>query len=135
MLARRTASYRAWLEGYAQQHGVPILAPPKGARKEEFVAPYYRAFTGEQGVVVILKSCTPGGAGPTYSDPRIHETGIPYGADAGTEVGSYEWCREPVQELDPESHEHPVLRHRIVRRARLLDFALRTPRQRLAIRR
>ena len=56
-------------------------------------------------------------------------------ADAGTEVGFYQWCREPVQELDPESREHPVLRHRSVRRARLLDFVLRTPRQRPAIRR
>ena len=56
VLARRTASYRAWLESYAEQHGVPILTAPKGARKEEFVAPYYRAFKGEQGVVVILKS-------------------------------------------------------------------------------
>ena len=56
VLARRTASYRAWLESYAEQHGVPILTAPKGARKEEFVAPYYRAFQGEKGVVVILKS-------------------------------------------------------------------------------
>lgn len=56
VLARRTASYRAWLESYAEQHGVPILTAPKGARKEEFVAPYYRAFKGEKGVVVILKS-------------------------------------------------------------------------------
>jgi len=67
VLARRTASYRAWLESYAEQQGIPILTAPKGARKEEFVAPYYRAFRGECGVVVILKSCTPGGAGPTYS--------------------------------------------------------------------
>ena len=28
----------------------------EGARKEEFVAPYYGAFKGEKGVVVILKS-------------------------------------------------------------------------------
>ena len=56
VLARRTASYRAWLESYAEQQGIPILTAPKGARKEEFVAPYYRAFKGEKGVVVILKS-------------------------------------------------------------------------------
>ena len=55
VLARRTASYRAWLESYAEQQGIPILTAPKGARKEEFVAPYYRAFKGEKGVVVILK--------------------------------------------------------------------------------
>ena len=34
---------------------------------------------------------------PAVPDPRIHETGLPYGADAGTEVGFYEWCRELVQ--------------------------------------
>ena len=56
VLARRTASYRAWLESYAEQQGIPILTAPKGARKEEFVGPYYRAFKGEKGVVVILKS-------------------------------------------------------------------------------
>ena len=56
VLARRTASYRAWLESYAEQQGIPILTAPKGARKEEFVGPYYRAFNGEKGVVVILKS-------------------------------------------------------------------------------
>ena len=56
VLARRTASYRALLESYAEQQAIPILTAPKGARKEEFVAPYYRAFRGEKGVVVILKS-------------------------------------------------------------------------------
>ena len=56
MLARRTASYRAWLESYAEQHAIPLLTAPKGARKEEFVASYYHAFKGEKGVVVILKS-------------------------------------------------------------------------------
>ena len=56
VLARRTASYRTWLESYAEQQGIPLLTAPKGARKEEFVAPYYRAFKGEKGVVVILKS-------------------------------------------------------------------------------
>ena len=56
LLARRTASYRAWLESSAERHRIPILSAPKGVRKEDFVAPYYRAFRGEQGVVVILKS-------------------------------------------------------------------------------
>ena len=56
LLARRTASYRAWLERSAEQHGIPMLSAPKGVRKEEFVAPYYRAFRGEEGVVVVLKS-------------------------------------------------------------------------------
>ena len=49
VLARRTASYRAWLESYAEQQGIPILTAPKGARKEEFVAPYYRSLPAVQG--------------------------------------------------------------------------------------
>ena len=80
LLARRTASYRAWLESSAEQHGIPILSAPKGVRKEDFVAPYYRAFRGEEGVVVILKSMEqsatfisyePRHAAPSGDDYRI----------------------------------------------------------------
>ena len=56
VLARRTSSYRSWLESFTEQHRIPILTAPKGVRKEEVVAPYYREFQGDHGVVVILKS-------------------------------------------------------------------------------
>lgn len=56
VLSSRTQHYRKWLDGYAAQRGITILSAPKGTRKEEFVAPYYRRFGGDEGVVVILKS-------------------------------------------------------------------------------
>ncbi|MDE2811712.1 MAG: hypothetical protein OXM01_01730 [Gemmatimonadota bacterium] len=56
VLARRTATYRRWLESYTEQHRIPLLTAPKGVRKEEVVAPYYRSFKPDAGVVVILKS-------------------------------------------------------------------------------
>ena len=56
VLASRTTDYRKWLDGYAAQRAIPILSAPKGARKEEVVAPFYRHFRGDEGVVVILKS-------------------------------------------------------------------------------
>ena len=56
VLAQRTATYRRWLERYTEQHRIPLLTAPKGVRKEEVVAPYYRSFKDDTGVVVILKS-------------------------------------------------------------------------------
>ncbi len=56
VLASRTKQYRKWVDSYAAQRGIPILSPPKGARKDEFVKPFYRRFRGDEGVVVILKS-------------------------------------------------------------------------------
>ncbi len=56
VLASRTKHYRTWVDSYAAHRGIPILSPPKGARKDEFVKPFYRRFRGDEGVVVILKS-------------------------------------------------------------------------------
>ena len=56
VLARRTATYRRWLDSYTEQHRVTVLTAPKGVRKEQVVAPYYRSFKADAGVVVILKS-------------------------------------------------------------------------------
>ena len=56
VLARRTATYRRWLDSYTEQHRIPVLTAPKGVRKEQVVAPYYRSFQTEEGVVVVLKS-------------------------------------------------------------------------------
>src|SRR5688572_33210349 len=44
VLASRTEPYRAWVQQYSAAHGVPLLAAPKGERKEDVVAPYYRPF-------------------------------------------------------------------------------------------
>ena len=56
VLARRTATHRRWLDSFTEQQRIPILTAPKGVRKEEVVAPYYRSFKADAGVVVILKS-------------------------------------------------------------------------------
>ena len=56
VLARRTAAYRRWLDSFTEQHRIPLLTAPKGVRKEQVVAPYYRSFKAEEGVVVVLKS-------------------------------------------------------------------------------
>ena len=56
VLARRTTSYRRWLESFTEQRGIPSLTAPKGVRKEEVVAPYYRSYQADAGVVVVLKS-------------------------------------------------------------------------------
>src|SRR5438876_3884369 len=48
VLASRTGPYRAWLSRYAEAAGIPLLAAPKGVRKEPVVAPYYRRLKGEE---------------------------------------------------------------------------------------
>ena len=48
VLASRTGPYRAWLTGYAEEQGIPVLAAPKGVRKETVVAPYYQQLTGRR---------------------------------------------------------------------------------------
>ena len=66
VLASRTNDYRTWVKGYAAKRGIPILAAPKGVRKENFVLPYYRRFRQRrqpEGVVVILTSLE---QGPTF---------------------------------------------------------------------
>src|SRR5687768_13472878 len=51
VLLSRTAPYRAWVTRYAAEHGIPMVAAPKGQRKEDVVAPYYRQFRAAEGVV------------------------------------------------------------------------------------
>src|SRR5690349_9285149 len=40
VLARRTREYRAWVEGYARNHKIPILKAEKGVSKEHLVRPH-----------------------------------------------------------------------------------------------
>ncbi len=48
----RTAPYRAWVAWYAQEQGIPLVPAPRGVRKEEVVAPYYRRFKRAEGAAV-----------------------------------------------------------------------------------
>jgi hypothetical protein len=59
VLASRTEAYRAWMTAYADGEGVPVLAAPKGARKEEVVQPHYerlRRRGATEGIACILCS-------------------------------------------------------------------------------
>jgi hypothetical protein len=40
VLAKRTSEYRAWVEGYARNHRIPVLKAEKGVSKEDVVRPY-----------------------------------------------------------------------------------------------
>ena len=44
VLTSRTAPYRAWVARYAAEHAIPLVAAPKGPRKEDVATPYSRRF-------------------------------------------------------------------------------------------
>jgi hypothetical protein len=74
VLMSRTAPYRAWVTRYAAEHAIPLVAAPKGQRKEDVVAPYYRGFQGTEGVVAILSSTESGRTFVSYT-PRYPPSG------------------------------------------------------------
>ena len=78
VLARRTATYRRWLDSYTEQHGITVLTAPKGVRKEQVVAPYYRSFKAEEGVVVVLKSMEQSSTIISYEPRRTPPSGDDY---------------------------------------------------------
>jgi len=74
VLLSRTAPYRAWVTRYAAEHVIPLIAAPKGQRKEEVVAPYYRQFKRAEGIAVILTSTESGRTFVSYT-PRYPPSG------------------------------------------------------------
>jgi hypothetical protein len=74
VLTSRTAPYRAWVARYAAEHAIPLVAAPKGQRKEDVVAPYYRRFRATEGVVAILTSTESGRTFVSYT-PRYPPSG------------------------------------------------------------
>ena len=78
VLAERTERYRKWVVGYASKRGIAIVGAPKGVRKDEFVAPDYRRFRQEQGVVVILRSMEQGPTFVSYEPRRPAPSGPNY---------------------------------------------------------
>jgi hypothetical protein len=74
VLMSRTAPYRAWVNRFAQEHGIPLLAAPTGERKEDVVAPYYRRFREAEGLVCILTSTEQGRTFVSYT-PRYAPSG------------------------------------------------------------
>jgi hypothetical protein len=74
VLMSRTAPYRAWVTRFAAGHAIPLVAAPKGQRKEDVVAPYYRRFRAAEGVVAILTSTESGRTFVSYT-PRYSPSG------------------------------------------------------------
>jgi len=58
VLAKRTAEYRAWIEGYARNHKIPILKAEKGLSKEDCVHPHLQRMERrhQHGVYCIFTS-------------------------------------------------------------------------------
>jgi hypothetical protein len=48
--------YHRFVEQLASRHGVQIIEPPKGVRREDWVEPFHNSFGRHFGIVVILKS-------------------------------------------------------------------------------
>jgi hypothetical protein len=58
-LAKIAADYHGWVEKYALQAGLAIVEPPKGARREDLVEPYFQPLGSQHGIAVILKAREP----------------------------------------------------------------------------
>ncbi len=58
VLAKRTAEYRGWVEGYARNHKIPIQKAEKGKSKEDCVRPYLQRLErrNQHGVYFIFTS-------------------------------------------------------------------------------
>src|SRR6202165_4284532 len=60
VLEQRTNAYKAWVRRITVERGIPVLAAPRGVRKEELVEPYYRRLKGAEGVACVLTSLEQG---------------------------------------------------------------------------
>src|ERR1700694_3641686 len=75
VLEQRTTAYRAWVRRITDEHGIPILAAPKGGRKEELVEPYYRRLKCASGVACVLTSMEQGSTFVSYTPDRKPPSG------------------------------------------------------------
>lgn len=62
VLSQRTNDYRAWLEAFARNHGIPMEWAEKGVRKEDYVLPALRRMEKKNafGVYFIFRSMEQG---------------------------------------------------------------------------
>src|SRR4029453_7766367 len=75
VLEQRTNAYRAWVRRITQERGIPVLAAPRGVRKEELVEPYYRRLLGAEGVPCVLTSMEQGRTFVSYRPDRKPPSG------------------------------------------------------------
>jgi hypothetical protein len=60
VLEQRTNAYKAWVRRITAERGIPVLAAPRGVRKEDLVEPHYRRLKGAEGVACVLTSMEQG---------------------------------------------------------------------------
>src|SRR6202165_3753548 len=60
VLEQRTNAYKAWVRRITVERGIPVLAAPRGVRKEELVEPYSRRLKSAEGVACVLTSMEQG---------------------------------------------------------------------------
>ena len=75
VLQGRTAVYRDWVDQYTQGQGIPVLAAPKGVRKEELVRPYYGKLGPQEGVACVLTSLETNRTFISYAPQRTPRSG------------------------------------------------------------
>ena len=63
VLSKRTEEYKAWVEGFARHHKIPVEWAEKGVRKEDYVLPALRRMEKKNsfGVYFIFRSMEQGG--------------------------------------------------------------------------
>jgi hypothetical protein len=75
VLLGRTTAYRQWMEQYTQGQGIPVLAAPKGVRKEELVRPSYGKLGPREGVACVLTSLENNRTFISYTPQRTPRSG------------------------------------------------------------
>src|SRR5229473_3338291 len=60
VLEQRTSAYKTWVRRVTEEHRIPVVAAPRGVKKEELVEPYFRRLKGSQGVACVLTSMEQG---------------------------------------------------------------------------
>jgi hypothetical protein len=75
VLQGRTSAYRAWVDQYTQGQGIPVVAAPKGVRKEELVRPYYGQLGPHEGIACVLTSLENNRTFISYAPQRTPRSG------------------------------------------------------------
>jgi hypothetical protein len=75
VLEQRTNAYKAWVRRTTQEQGIPVLAAPRGVRKEDLVEPFYRRLKSAEGVACVLTSMEQGRTFVSYMPTRKPPSG------------------------------------------------------------
>jgi DNA-binding transcriptional ArsR family regulator len=75
VLLGRTTAYREWVDRYTQGQGIPVLAAPKGVRKEEVVRPFYGKLGPQAGIACVLTSLETNRTFISYTPQRTPRSG------------------------------------------------------------